>query len=134
MRLLCDTCVAGQFNFPIRPCWLGFWRNKYAGGLRENPPDYIVSVQRDGSGYGVPFFNLQKGFGYDVMQWVRQNYSPCGVVDFASPTTVRIVAPQGKPVEPTGSETLQSGPLGIQILKHLPTEMPPGQKIESNSI
>ncbi len=66
---------------------------------QKNSPDYIVLVQRDSSEYGVPYFGKQKGYGYDVMQWVRQNY---------------------KPVELIGSEPLQSGAFGIEILKRLP--------------
>jgi hypothetical protein len=86
-----------------------------------------VLVQRDSSEYGVPYFGLQKSYGFDVMQWVRRNYSPCGVVDFAYPTAVRIVTPQGGPVELIGSEPLQNGVFGIKILKHLPPEMPARQ-------
>jgi hypothetical protein len=62
----------------------------------KNPPDYIILVQRDSSEYGVPYFGKQKGFGLDVMQWVRRNYEP---------------------VELIGSEPLQSGAFGIEIMK-----------------
>ena len=68
----------------------------------KNPPDYIVLIQRDSSEYGVPYFGLQKGYGWDVMQWVRRNYEP---------------------VELIGSEPLQSGGFGIEILKRLPSDM-----------
>jgi len=49
--------------------------------------------------YGVPYFGQQKGYGFDVMQWVRRNYEP---------------------VELIGAEPLQSGAFGIKILKRLP--------------
>jgi hypothetical protein len=67
----------------------------------KNPPDYIVLVQRDSSEYGVPYFGRQKGFGLDVMEWVRRNYQP---------------------VELIGAEPLQSGAFGIKILKRLSPE------------
>ena len=64
----------------------------------KNPPDYIVLVQRDSSEYGVKYFGQQKGYGFDMMQWVRRNYQP---------------------VELIGAEPLQSGTFGIRILKHI---------------
>jgi hypothetical protein len=89
----------------------------------KHPPDYIILVQRDSSEYGVRYFGQQKGFGYDVMQWVGRNYSPCGVVDFANPTAVRAVTPQGGPVHLIGNEPLQSGAFGVEILKRFSPPM-----------
>jgi hypothetical protein len=100
-----------------------FGETNMLAAYEKNPPDYIVLVQRDSSEYGVPYFGMEKGYGFDVMQWVRRNYSPCGVVDFAYPTVVRIVTPQGEPVELIGSEPLKSGAFGIEILKRLPPEL-----------
>jgi hypothetical protein len=110
-----------------------FGETNMLAAYEKNPPDYIVLVQRDSSEYGVPYFGMEKGYGFDVMQWVRRNYSPCGVVDFAYPTVVRIVTPQGKPVELIGSEPLsprlravaagQDGAFGIEILRRHPPEM-----------
>jgi hypothetical protein len=80
-----------------------FGEQTMLSAYEKNPPDYIVLVQRDSSEYGVPYFGLQKGYGFDVMQWVRRNYEP---------------------VELIGSEPLQSGAFGIKILRHLPPEMP----------
>jgi len=110
-----------------------FGETNMLAAYEKNPPDYIVLIQRDSSEYGVPYFGQQKGYGLDVMQWVGRNYSPCGAVDFAHPTVVRIVAPQGGPVEPVGGEPLQGAAFGIKILKRLPAEMPAGQKMEQNS-
>ena len=76
-----------------------FGEQNMLAAYEKNPPDYIVLIQRDSSEYGVPYFGLQKGYGFDVMQWVRRNY---------------------KPVELIGSEPLQSGAFGIKILKRLP--------------
>lgn len=42
----------------------------------KSPPDYIVLVHRDMSEYGVKYFGQQPGFGYDIMKWMRANYSP----------------------------------------------------------
>jgi hypothetical protein len=83
-----------------------FGEQNMLAAYEKNPPDYIVLVQRDSSEYGVPYFGLQKGYGFDVMQWVKRNYEP---------------------VELIGNEPLQNGAFGIKILKHLPPEMPERQ-------
>ena len=79
-----------------------FGEQNMLAAYEKNPPDYIVLVQRDSSEYGVPYFGQQKGYGFDVMQWVRRNYEP---------------------VELIGAEPLQSGAFGIKILKRLPLGM-----------
>jgi 4-amino-4-deoxy-L-arabinose transferase-like glycosyltransferase len=79
-----------------------FGEQNMLAAYEKNPPDYIVLVQRDSSEYGVPYFGRQKGYGFDVMQWVRRNY---------------------KPVELIGAEPLQSSAFGIKILKRLPPGM-----------
>ncbi len=76
-----------------------FGETNMLAAYEKAPPDYIVLVQRDSSEYGVKFFGQQQGYGFDVMQWVRQNYQP---------------------VELIGAEPLQSGAFGIEILKRLP--------------
>jgi len=80
-----------------------FGEQTMLAAYQKKPPDYIIVVQRDSSEYGVPYFGLQKGYGFDMMQWVMRNYEP---------------------VELIGSEPLQSGAFGIKILKRLPQEMP----------
>jgi hypothetical protein len=80
-----------------------FGEHTMLAAYQKKPPDYIIVVQRDSSEYGVPYFGLQKGYGFDMMQWVMRNYEP---------------------VELIGSEPLQSGAFGIKILKRLPQEMP----------
>ena len=80
-----------------------FGEQTMLAAYEKNPPDYIVLVQRDSSEYGVPYFGLQKGYGWDVMQWVRRNYEP---------------------VELIGSEPLQSGGFGVKILRRIHPETP----------
>jgi hypothetical protein len=75
-----------------------FGERTMLAAYEKNPPDYIVLVQRDSSEYGVKYFGQQKGYGFDMMQWVRRNYQP---------------------VELIGAEPLQSGTFGIRILKHI---------------
>jgi hypothetical protein len=79
-----------------------FGEQNMLAAYEKNPPDYIVLVQRDSSEYGVPYFGQQKGYGLEVMQWVRRNYEP---------------------VELIGAEPLQSGAFGVKILKRLPQGM-----------
>ncbi len=76
-----------------------FGEQTMLAAYEKNPPDYVVLIQRDSSEYGVPYFGLQKGFGFDLMQWVRRNYEPVDLI---------------------GGEPLKNGAFGIQILKRLP--------------
>ena len=86
-----------------------FGEHNMLAAYEKNPPVYIVLIQRDSSEYGVPYFGLQKGYGFDMMQWVRRNYQP---------------------VELIGSEPLRSGAFGIEILKRLPLGAPAKQKMD----
>jgi hypothetical protein len=81
-----------------------FGEQNMLAAYEKNPPDYIVLIQRDSSEYGVAYFGRQKGYGFDVMQWVRRNYEP---------------------VELIGAEPLQSNAFGIKILKRLPAAPSP---------
>jgi hypothetical protein len=49
--------------------------------------------------YGVRYFGLERGYGRDIMQWVRTNYSPVWLI---------------------GHEPLQTNIFGIRILKKNP--------------
>jgi hypothetical protein len=86
-----------------------FGEQTMLAAYEKNPPDYIVLIQRDSSEYGVPYFGLQKGYGFDVMQWVRRNYEPVELIGSEPPSTLRSAA----------TEDGQSGAFGIKILKHL---------------
>jgi len=86
-----------------------FGEQTMLAAYEKNPPDYIVLIQRDSSEYGVPYFGLEKGYGFDVMRWVGRNYEP---------------------VELIGGEPLQTGAFGIKILKHFSPEMPIKQTLE----
>jgi len=66
---------------------------------QKQPPDYIVLIHRDAAEYGFSYFGQQKGFGYDFMQWVNQNYQAVGLI---------------------GAEPLQTNAFGIKILKVRP--------------
>jgi hypothetical protein len=83
-----------------------FGEQTMLAAYEKSPPDYILLVQRDSSEYGVPYFGLQKGYGFDVMQWVRRNY---------------------KPVYLIGNEPLQSGAFGVKILEHISPGTTAGQ-------
>ena len=87
------------FAFEVR----AFGEQTMLSAYEKNPPDYVVLIQRDSSEYGVRYFGQQKGYGLDVMEWVRQNYEP---------------------VELIGAEPLQTGAFGIKILKHLSPPAP----------
>ena len=59
-------------------------------------PDYILLIHRDSREYGVKYFGLEPGYGYDIMQWILANYS-----------TVWLI----------GHEPLQTNRFGIKLLK-----------------
>ena len=64
--------------------------------LEAHSPDYVVVVHRDASEYGVKFFGQDPAYGYEIMQWVRTNYS-----------AVRLI----------GHEPLQTNLFGIKIMR-----------------
>jgi hypothetical protein len=76
-----------------------FGEQNMLNAYKKHPPDYIVLIQRDSSEYGHPFFGADKGYGYDFMQWVRENYES---------------------VYLAGKEPLKTGAFGIQILQYHP--------------
>lgn len=80
-----------------------FGEQNMLAAYERSPPDYIVLVQRDSSEYGVRYFGQQKGYGFDMMEWIRRNYEPAYLI---------------------GAEPLQSSAFGIKILKHHARESP----------
>jgi hypothetical protein len=62
----------------------------------RTPPDYIILVSEDASDWKLGYFGTQHGYGYDIMQWIRANYTP---------------------VWGLGPEPLQTRRFGIRILK-----------------
>jgi hypothetical protein len=80
-----------------------FGEQNMLAAYKKNPPDYIFLVQRDTSEYGVPYFGMKDGFGYDIMQWVGRSYE-----------TVELI----------GGEPRLGGAFGIKILKRLPAVSP----------
>jgi hypothetical protein len=89
-----------------------FGEQNMLAAYETNPPDYIILIQRDSSEYGpagAGYFGQQKGYGFDVMQWVRRNYKPVELIG-SEPLSPRLRAVAAG----------QSGAFGIKILKHLP--------------
>ncbi len=76
-----------------------FGETNMVAAFRANIPDYIVLIHRDHFEYGVNYFGKEPKFGYDFMQWVRQNYEPVLLI---------------------GHEPLQDFRFGVKILKALP--------------
>jgi hypothetical protein len=73
-----------------------YGETKMLAAYKKNPPDYVVLIHRDSAEYGLPYFGQQKGFGYDIMQWINENYQPVWLI---------------------GHEPLQTNAFGIKILK-----------------
>jgi hypothetical protein len=69
-----------------------------------NQPDYVLLVHRDTSDWNVNYFGTERGYGYDLMTWVRANYSPAWLL---------------------GHEPLQTNLFGIKMLRR--KELLPGQ-------
>jgi hypothetical protein len=49
-----------------------FGEDAIFGSLQKTPPDFIVIVHRDTSGYGYRFFGIH--YGQKTMSWIRKNY------------------------------------------------------------
>jgi hypothetical protein len=62
----------------------------------RTPPDYIILVSEDTSDWKLGAFGVERGYGYDLMQWIRANYAP---------------------VWGMGAEPLQTKRFGIRVLK-----------------
>ena len=41
---------------------------------RQHPPEYVALVHRDGSEWGGAYFGQKKGYGLELMHWIRENY------------------------------------------------------------
>ena len=42
----------------------------------RHSPDYILLVHRDTSEWKAGYFGAEPGYGHEMMQWIRANYSP----------------------------------------------------------
>lgn len=52
--------------------------------FERNAPDYVVLLPRDFSEFGVGSFG-QKGFGHELLEWIRENYDPVYELSAAAP-------------------------------------------------
>lgn len=62
----------------------------------RNSPDYILLIHRNSSEFKMNYFGLERGYGYDMMQWIRTNYSSVWLI---------------------GHEPLRTDLFGIKLLK-----------------
>jgi hypothetical protein len=73
-----------------------FGQTNMTAAFKQNCPDYVMLIHRDGAEYGVKFFGQEEKFGLELMQWIQQNYEPVWLL---------------------GNEPLQQSLFGIKILK-----------------
>lgn len=73
-----------------------FGEDAMLAAYRKSPPDFIVLVQRDTDEYGDGWWGERKGFGRDMMAWVRASYEPVHLI---------------------GAPPFTSGEFGIQFLQ-----------------
>ncbi len=90
-----------------------YGEDKILSAYALHSPDYIALMHCESGEYGVGYFGLERGYGRDIMQWVRTNYSPVWLI---------------------GHEPLQTNIFGIRILKKNPPapphEVPPVSRAE----
>ncbi len=46
--------------------------------MRERPPEFVVLISRDLSEFGISKFGTPGNFGYEIVQWLRDNYLVIG--------------------------------------------------------
>ncbi|HVQ65553.1 MAG TPA: hypothetical protein VMT78_13525, partial [Terriglobia bacterium] len=61
-------------NF-LPPEILMFDESKMLVALRNHPPDFVLLTARSMGEYGVKPFGTDPGFGKQIMDWVKLNYS-----------------------------------------------------------
>ena len=54
---------------------LGLDEEGYIGQMRATPPDYVLLLARDMSEFGITNFGAPGNHGYQVVQYLRQNYT-----------------------------------------------------------
>jgi len=74
-----------------------FGQKEMTSAFEESPPDYVLIVERK---YLLvePGYLGSRGYGYDLMQWIQQNYQTQTLI---------------------GKEPMKNGEFGIKILKRL---------------
>lgn len=58
------------------PVELKFFGESMIAAFENNSPDYVLLLPREVSEFGVRPFGQDKGFGLELMQWVRTHYEP----------------------------------------------------------
>jgi dolichyl-phosphate-mannose-protein mannosyltransferase len=61
-------------NF-MPPEMLMFDESKILAAIRNHPPDFVLLTARSTGEYGVKSFGSEPGFGKQIMDWVKLNYS-----------------------------------------------------------
>ncbi|HEX4989146.1 MAG TPA: glycosyltransferase family 39 protein [Candidatus Binatia bacterium] len=74
-----------------------FGEKRMVDDLKARPSDYVILVDNDPSEFGVGPFGTDPRYGQQIMDWVKQHYTPITLI---------------------GGEPLQSRDFGIKILKH----------------
>lgn len=73
-----------------------FGQSDMTADFENNPPDYIMLVQRSASEYGLKYFGQEENFGLELMRWIQKHYEPVKLI---------------------GDEPLVNSSFGIKILK-----------------
>jgi len=73
-----------------------FGETNITAAYARTPPDYVILISEDASDWKLGYFGADRRYGYDMMQWIRANYTP---------------------VWGLGPEPLQTKQFGIRVLK-----------------
>jgi hypothetical protein len=66
-------CPVATSNFSKHPAGGGF-EDEIVLSLQQHPPDAVVVVSHDLSGYGIARYGERPGEGQQIMRWMHANY------------------------------------------------------------
>jgi hypothetical protein len=64
-----------------------FGETNMVSAFQRNSPDYVVFLPRDLSEFGVKPFGQEKGFGWELVQWIHKEYEPVARLSGAADAT-----------------------------------------------
>lgn len=76
----------GRYTNFMPPELSAFGEDRMLQDLKNKPPNYVILVHKDTAEYGVGLFGQDKTYGQQIMNWIRETYTP--VIVFGEPPLV----------------------------------------------
>lgn len=92
---------SGQMLFTLSEIQ-SFGEARMLADFVASPPDFVLLIHRESDEWNVGYFGSARGYGADIMEWVRSNYIPVWLL---------------------GNEPLQTNAFGIKLLRR--NDIPP---------